>query len=235
MSEDERDKRLRTSALIEVNGQSLVVDCGPDFRQQMLRSKTTNVTAVLITHEHNDHIIGLDDVRPFNFMNWKDMPVYTTSRVAKDLTNRFAYVFAPNPYPGAPKITLNLISKEEPFYVDQTYVIPIEVDHGKLPVLGFRIGDFTYLTDVKSIEEEELQKVMGSRVIVLNALRKQPHHSHLSLDEALALIERIKPEKAYLTHLSHRMGLHQDVSEELPDNVALAYDGLVVTLEDPVH
>lgn len=227
-STNQQDKRLRTSILIEKNGKKIVIDCGPDFRQQMLRAKVSWIDAILITHEHNDHIIGLDDVRPFNFMKGRDMPIYLSQQVAEVLKQRFAYIFAKNPYPGAPMIQLNLISKSAPFQIAGIDIIPIEVMHGKLPVLGFRIDDFTYLTDVLSISEKELEKVRGTQTLVLSALHRKPHHSHLSLFEALELIQEIKPQKAYLTHLSHKMGKHEVVSKELPSNVEIAYDGLVI-------
>jgi len=225
-SKDPRDKRLRVSILISKEDKNIVVDVGPDFRQQMLRAKVKNLEAVLLTHEHNDHIIGLDDVRPFNFRAWSDMPVYATDRVQKELKTRFAYIFAENPYPGAPMLELHTITKEKTFEVEGIEIIPIEVMHGKLSVLGFRIGDFTYLTDMKTIAEEELEKVKGSKVLVLNALHHNVHHSHLNLKEALEFIKLVQPEEAYLTHVSHRMGLYEEVSKNLPENVYLAYDGL---------
>ncbi len=229
-SEDPRDKRLRTSIFMEVQGSNIVVDAGPDFRQQMLREQISKLDAILITHEHNDHIIGLDDVRPFNFITRTKMPIFATSGVQKSLKTRFAYAFDPNPYPGAPGFHLHTISKNNAFDVDVVKIIPIEVIHGKMPVLGFRIGDFTYITDAKSIADQELEKVKGTKVLVLNALRHDPHYSHLNLKEALEIVEIIAPEKAYFTHVSHAMGLTAAINDSLPENVMLAHDGLRITI-----
>jgi phosphoribosyl 1,2-cyclic phosphate phosphodiesterase len=230
LSGDKRDKRLRTSVMISTGGKNLVVDCGPDFRQQMLQNNVNSIDAILLTHEHNDHIIGLDDVRPFNFMSWKDMAVYASEQVGQALKKRFSYIFSETPYPGAPMIRIHPISKSSPFYVNGIRIIPVEAMHGPLPVLGFRIGDFTYLTDVRSISEEELAKVEGSKVLVLNALHRKPHHSHLNLEQALELIARLHPQSAYLTHMSHTMGRHETVSKELPANVFLAFDELTIVV-----
>lgn len=208
----------------------MAIDVGPDFRQQMLRAGVKDLQAILITHEHNDHIIGLDDVRPFNFRNWENMPIYATKRVQAELKHRFGYVFEKNPYPGAPMLQLHTISKDGDFEVGGFSVRPIELLHGHLPVLGFRIGDFTYLTDMKTISEVELRKVEGSKILVLNALHHKEHHSHLNLEQALTLIEKLQPEQAYLTHMSHRMGLHEEICKKLPPKVALAYDGLELKL-----
>lgn len=207
---------------------NIVIDAGPDFRQQMLVNGVNNISAILLTHEHNDHIIGLDDVRPFNFLYNKNIPVYTTPRVIAELRKRFAYIFQPNPYPGAPRLELNPIIKNEPFNINGIKIIPVEVMHGQMPVLGFRINDITYLTDVKRIDGVELLKAKNSKILVLNALHHRKHHSHLNLAEALELIEKLEPDYAYLTHMSHRMGLHAEVNAQLPKNVKLAYDGLVV-------
>ena len=227
-SKDPKDQRLRTSVLITKGEVNIAVDAGPDFRQQMLRAGVQDLQAILLTHEHNDHVIGLDDVRAFNFRQWKKMPVYATLPVQAELKKRFSYIFDKNPYPGAPMVELRTLSKDEIFEVGNITFIPIEVMHGTLPVLGFRIGDFTYLTDVKTIEPTELEKVKGSRILVLNALHHTEHHSHLNLKEALELIQQLQPEQAYLIHVSHKMGLHESVSKSLPPNVQLAYDGLEI-------
>ncbi|MGB0984377.1 MAG: MBL fold metallo-hydrolase [Saprospiraceae bacterium] len=231
-STDLRDKRLRTSAMIEVNGKTIVIDIGPDFRQQMIRAKVQKVDAILLTHEHSDHVIGLDDVRPFNFRYLMDMPVYGEQRVLDSLRERFAYIFASNPYPGVPRVTLNPISKNEPLELFGQSIVPIEVLHYKLPVLGFRFDKFTYITDIKTISEEEIEKVKGTEYLVVSALRREEHISHFTLEEALDFIKKIKPKQAYLTHLSHRMGKHEDLENELPENVSVAYDGLSFTMND---
>lgn len=230
-SSDPRDNRLRTSVMICRDNTRVVIDCGPDFRQQMLRSDTGNLDAVVLTHEHNDHIIGMDDVRPFNFKNRTDMPVYASEQVIRDLKNRFSYVFADNPYPGAPRLKPIPISEKENFQVGALNFIPIAVWHGKMPVLGFRIGNFTYITDMKSISPEEQEKLTGTHTLVVNALHHHEHHSHMNLQEALAFIRRINPQRAFLTHMSHRMGLHEQVEKELPPGVHLAYDELKIEVD----
>lgn len=226
---DYRDKRLRVAVHIEVEGKSFVVDTGPDFRQQMLRERISSLDAILFTHEHKDHTAGLDDVRAYNFYQQRDMPVFAREQVLQQLKQEFAYAFTEKKYPGIPQISLNTIVNE-PFLVEGVKVIPIEGIHYKLPVFGFRIGDFTYLTDLNYISEQELKKVKGTKVLVVGALQKQKHLSHFNLEEALDLIAVIHPEKAFLTHISHRMGLHREVEEELPANVKLAYDGLRISL-----
>ena len=228
-SVDFRDKRLRTSAHVQVGGKSIVIDTGPDFRQQVLRLGLLDLDAVLFTHEHKDHTAGLDEVRAYNFRSGKDMPVYARPTVLTQLAREYAYIFADIKYPGIPRVVTHGI-RNEPFDVCGIQVIPIEVMHHKLPVYGFRIGDFTYLTDLNAISDTELAKVYGTRVLVLDALRHEEHLSHFTLNEALALIERIAPEKAYLTHISHQMGLHREVNLTLPPNVRLGYDGQQITL-----
>ncbi|MEZ4934511.1 MAG: MBL fold metallo-hydrolase [Saprospiraceae bacterium] len=228
ISANPKDQRLRTSVLVETTDRAIVIDCGPDFRQQLLRAGLNDLHAILLTHEHNDHIVGLDDVRPFNFKYWRDMPVYATQRVQDQLKKRFSYIFSENPYPGSPMVKLMTIAPENNFEVEGIPITPIEVRHGGLPVLGFRIGGFTYLTDVKTISATEKEKAKNSKVLVLNALHHQEHHSHLNLNQALDLIAELEPDQAYLTHLSHTMGLHVEVSKLLPPNVAIAFDGLQV-------
>ena len=229
-SDNPKDKRLRVSVLISWDSYNFVIDCGPDFRQQMLRENCTKIDGILLTHEHSDHTAGLDDIRPFYFKQG-DIPFYAHKRVFKYLYARYSYIFATeNKYPGTPTIQEIEISKENSFIIGGKKVIPIEVHHSTLPVFGFRIGNFTYLTDVKTIAEEELKKIKGTKILVINALREEPHHSHLSLSEALELIKTIKPEKAYLTHISHLLGFHDEVEKKLPENVFLAYDTLKITI-----
>lgn len=224
-STDPNDNRFRTSALIEVNGVNIVIDAGPDFRQQMLREKVKDIDAILITHEHRDHIAGLDDVRAFNFMNQKPVEIYAEKKVQKVIKSEFFYSFGDNKYPGVPQINLHTIGLE-PFKVKGVEIIPIQVFHYKLPVLGFRMGDFSYITDANYIPEKEKEKLIGTKYLVINALRKRKHISHYSLSEAVELIQQFSPKRAYITHISHQMGLHHDINEELPRGISLAYDGL---------
>jgi phosphoribosyl 1,2-cyclic phosphate phosphodiesterase len=226
-SEDRRDKRFRTSAMLEVNGYTFVIDCGPDFRIQMLRERVANLDAVIFTHEHRDHIAGLDDVRAFNYVLNKKIDVYGTNQVLKTIQTEFPYIFSESRYFGAPQLSIHPIS-DEPFMVKDVEFIPIKVLHDKLPVTGFRVGDFTYITDASFIAPEELEKVRGSRVIVLNALRNSKHVSHFSVGEAVELLQGLMPEAAYLTHLSHFVGLHEEVNSKLPDFIQLAYDSLTI-------
>ena len=226
---DFHDKRLRTSVHISIDGKSFVIDTGPDFRQQMLREKIDHLDAVIFTHEHKDHTAGMDDIRSFNFKQQKDMPVYARQQVIDQLKQEFAYIFAENKYPGVPKVALHEIINEE-FEIEGVQFTPIDTLHYKLPVFGFRIKDFVYITDTNFISEEEESKMLNAEVLVLNALHQSPHISHYSLKEALEVIKRLKPKQAYLVHMSHQMGLHRDVQESLPDNVSLAHDGLKVSL-----
>ena len=229
VSKNFKDKRLRSSVMIEVDKQNFVIDTGPDFRQQMLREKVDKVDAILFTHHHKDHVAGMDDIRAFNH-KWKtDMNLYCTSITEKALRNEFPYVFSQEKYPGVPKVQINII-KYERFKINDTIIIPIEAYHYKMPVLGFRIENFVYLTDVSVISEKEKQKMKGADLIVLDALRKKKHLSHFNLDQALALLEELKPKKALLTHISHYMGLHDDVNKSLPENIQLAYDGQQIIL-----
>lgn len=230
-STDPRDKRLRVSVLLRWPGHTYVIDCGPDFRQQMLREQVTSLDGILLTHEHSDHTAGLDDIRPFNFMRGGSLPFYAHKRVFESLKQRFAYIFATeNKYPGAPSIEAIEIDKETPFTLGGKKVIPIEAFHATLPVLGYRIDDFTYLTDVKTISDQEAEKVKGSKVLVINALREERHYSHFNVEEALDFVERVKPERTYFTHISHLMGFHRESEEKLPANVFMAYDTLTITL-----
>jgi phosphoribosyl 1,2-cyclic phosphate phosphodiesterase len=228
-SNDERDKRLRTSALISQSGVNILIDAGPDFRQQMLSAKVKTLDAILFTHEHRDHIAGLDDVRAFNFLMQRPMNVWAEERVQESLKCHFSYAFEEEKYPGAPEIVLNSIDGQ-PFDVQGLRVIPIRAFHYKLPIFGFRIGDFCYLTDVNFLPEEEKEKLVGCKYIAIGALRQQKHISHYSLPEALKLISELSPRKAFITHISHQMGLYERVQRTLPDNVMLAYDGLVIDI-----
>ncbi|MCK4663337.1 MAG: MBL fold metallo-hydrolase [Bacteroidales bacterium] len=228
-SENIFDNRLRASILIKIDGKTIVIDTGPDFRQQMLREDVRNLDAVLVTHEHKDHIAGLDDIRSFNYLQNKPMDIFAESRVLEALKREYAYVFAKEKYPGIPEVKLHEIENKE-FNVNGIKILPIRVMHRKLPVFGFRIKNFTYISDANYISEEEKQKIKGSKIIVLNALRKEKHISHFSLSEAVSLIKELNPEKAYLTHISHKMGLHNDIQKELPENIMLSYDGLILQI-----
>jgi phosphoribosyl 1,2-cyclic phosphate phosphodiesterase len=225
-SNDSLDKRLRSSVLINAEENNYVIDTGPDFRQQMLRHKVKQLKSVLFTHEHKDHLAGLDDVRPFNYMEDADMDIFCSDQVAKAIKNEFHYVFSEKKYPGTPRLNIQLI-KNEPFKLtDGPMVIPIQVYHHKMPVFGFRIADFTYITDAKTIDDIEIEKVRGSKILIVNALHKSQHLSHFNLEEALAFIAQVKPEQAYLTHISHLFGKHKEIEASLPKGVNLAYDGL---------
>jgi phosphoribosyl 1,2-cyclic phosphate phosphodiesterase len=230
LSENPKDKRLRVSVLISWDDNNYVIDCGPDFRQQMLSNPIPKLDGILFTHEHADHTAGIDDIRPY-FFRQGDISIFAHDRVIDSLKQRFDYIFADeNRYPGAPAVAVNSIENNRSFMLGDTEVIPIEADHNRLQVFGFRIKNFTYLTDVKRISEEEIEKVRGSKVIVVNALREEPHHSHFNLEEALAFVEKVNPETAYFTHISHMLGFHDEVEKQLPKNVHLAYDNLVITV-----
>lgn len=230
-SSDMKDKRLRVSVWITWEDNSIVIDCGPDFRQQMLTSGCLKLDALLFTHEHSDHTAGLDDIRPFFFRQKKDIPVYGHQRVLDNLKKRFDYIFeTENKYPGAPNVQPFAVNPNESFIIGETQIIPIEVDHAGLQVFGFRIQDFVYLTDVKSIDNAEIEKLKGAKVLVVNALREEPHHSHFSLQDALDFIHLVQPERAFLTHISHMLGFHEEVQQRLPENVYLAYDNLKITI-----
>jgi phosphoribosyl 1,2-cyclic phosphate phosphodiesterase len=227
-STDLRDKRLRSSILVKQNGSNIVVDSGPDFRQQMLTAGLLKLDGLIFTHAHKDHIAGFDDIRGFNFAMKKPIEVYCTDIVEQQMRQEFHYIFSEIRYPGIPEVNLHRIDGDTPFTAGGMPIIPIEVKHYKLPVLGFRFNDFVYITDANFISETALQKVAGCDTLVLNALRREPHISHFSLQEALDLIEQIKPRRAFLTHISHQLGLHKEVSAELPPNVHLAYDNLTI-------
>ena len=226
-SDDPKDKRLRTSIHILDGQTSIVIDTGPDFRQQMLRENITKLDAVLFTHQHKDHVAGMDDIRSFYFRQKNEIPVYANAATLNQLRIEFPYVFNPGGYKGIPRIDIHEIS-DQTFKINDLSFQPLKLLHDQLTVLGFRFGDFTYITDANAIGTEAVEIISGTRIMVINALQKEPHPSHFTLSQALSEIERIKPEKAYLTHLSHRMGLHRDVSKELPKNVFLAYDGLKI-------
>lgn len=229
LSTNLKDQRLRSSVLIETGNNSLVIDVGPDFRQQMLREKIIKVDAVLLTHEHKDHTAGLDDVRAFNYLMKKPMSVYAEIRVLSSIQKEYAYVFAEKKYPGSPELDLNEILNEI-FHINGDEIIPIRAYHNLLPIYGFRINQFAYLTDLKTIQQEEKEKLAHLDVLILSALRKKSHVSHLGLDEALELINELKPKKTYLTHLSHMQYNYETLSKMLPENVFVAYDGLKITI-----
>lgn len=224
-SDNPKDQRTRTSLWIQIDGKNLVIDTGPDFRAQILREKVKSLDAVLFTHEHKDHIAGLDDIRAFNFLAQSPMDLYLTQPVLNALKREFQYVFDGTNYPGIPQVETHLIA-DQPFELLGETIIPIQVMHYKMPVTAFRIRNFTYITDANYIDEENLKKIEGTEILVINALRRERHISHFNLEEAIALIQRINPGKAYLTHISHLLGFHEVVSRELPGNIEIAYDGL---------
>jgi phosphoribosyl 1,2-cyclic phosphate phosphodiesterase len=228
-STDKKDKRLRSSILVESSTTKIVVDTTPDFRYQMLRINAKKLDAVLFTHPHKDHVGGLDDVRAFNFFQHKPMPLYGNSLTLDAVMRDFAYAFSDKKYPGVPELDLNEITLD-PFTIGDIPIIPIHVWHLKMPVYAFRFGDFTYITDANKIDESEKEKIRGSKVIVLNALRKHKHISHYNLDEAIALVQELQIPEAYFTHISHQLGKHEEVERELPDGIHLGYDGLNLTL-----
>lgn len=228
-SADPRDNRLRSSIMIESENTTLVIDTTPDFRYQMLRAKVKNIDAVLFTHQHKDHVAGLDDIKAFNYFQNGAINVYANEATQKALKNEFYYIFAEHRYPGIPDITLNYI-KEEGFVAGDLPVIPINVMHLKMPVVGFRFGDFTYITDANFISEQEKEKIKGSKILVLNALRHKSHISHFTLQEAIDISKEVGAEQTYFTHISHQLGLHEEINASLPAGCALAYDGLEITL-----
>ena len=229
-STDFKDKRLRVSVWISWENYSFIIDCGPDFRQQMLSSNCQKVNGILFTHEHSDHTAGIDDIRPFNFKQG-EIPIYAHQRVIYNLRKRFDYVFETvNKYPGSPSVKTIEVINDQPFAIGNKTAIPINVMHGNLQVFGYRIDDFAYLTDVKTIEKTEIAKLKNLKVLVVNALREERHDTHFNLKEALDFITLVQPEKAYLTHISHIMGYHEEVQKNLPANVFLAYDNLEIKI-----
>lgn len=229
LSEDHKDKRLRSSLLLEWDDAIYVIDCGPDFRQQLLTAKVNRLDGILFTHYHADHTAGLDDVRPFSHRYGK-VNMFMDKGVAENLKERFGYIFATeNRYAGAPQVSMHIFDNQD-FELSGKVVIPIEIMHGKLKIFGFRIDKMAYITDAKTVNDQEKDKLKGLDILIVNALRLETHATHFNLDEALDFIAELKPKKAYLTHISHRLGFHEKVSKELPDNVFLGYDGLVLNL-----
>lgn len=231
LSTDFKDKRLRSSILIEWQEQNIAIDCGPDFRQQMLRINNKKLDALLFTHEHADHTVGIDDIRPYCFLNKRPLPIYGMERVLNSLKQRFDYIFeTKNRYPGAPSVTTHVVEPNKPFVIDGLKIIPILVHHGNLPILGYRFENFAYLTDVKTLTEESYEQLKNLDVLVISALHINEHPTHNNLQEALNHIEKIKPKTAYLTHIGYQMGFHEEVSRVLPKNINLAFDQLIINL-----
>lgn len=226
-SDDPRDNRLRVSILVETGDKTIVIDSGPDFRYQMLRAKVKDLDAIVYTHEHKDHVAGLDDIRPFNYLLKKNIDIYATDRVQDALKREFSYIFAKKVYPGVPQINIHTIAHDN-FFIGKTEFIPLDVMHYLLPILGFRINDFTYITDAKTIPQSSIDKIKGTKILVVNALQKESHISHFTFEEAIAFANEIGAEMTYFTHMSHNLGKHQDIEQELPANIRLAYDGLSI-------
>ena len=230
LSTDTRDKRLRTSILIESETTTVVIDSGPDFRQQLLRADVRKLDGLVFTHSHKDHLAGMDDIRAFNYLQQKPVDIYASTFTQTIIRSEFPYIFSGNNYPGIPEINMHTISKNEIFQIGDIVIKPIEVIHYKMPVLGFRIHDFTYITDANFIDDTEIKKIEGSTCLVLNALRREPHISHFTLEEAIAVSQKIKPQQTYFTHISHQLGFHELVEEELPQGINLAYDMLSIEI-----
>lgn len=228
-STDLRDKRLRTSILVETDNLTITVDCGPDFRQQMLREKVKHLDAILMTHQHKDHTGGLDDIRSFNFINKKPIDIYCDYPTELGIKEQYSYVFTETDYPYLPKMNFHRVTDKE-FHIGSLPITPIEVMHASMPVKGYRFGNFTYITDAKTIAPAEREKLRGTKILVVNALRYENHYSHFTIDEALELVEDIKPELTYLIHMSHQFGFHEDMEAKLPAHVRVSYDGLKINI-----
>ena len=229
-STDERDKRLRVSIHVEIGGKSFIIDTGPDFRQQVLRAGIKRLDAVLYTHEHKDHTAGMDDLRGFNYHQQATIPLYARAQVIEQLKREFAYAFGENKYPGAPSVSQVVVKNNETFHVKDQEVVPINAYHGNLQVFGYKIGGIVYLTDVKTIDISEIDKIKGCEILVINCLREEPHNTHFNLDEALEFISLVQPKKTYLTHISHLFGFHEEIQAKLPENIYVAYDNLKLTI-----
>ncbi len=228
LSKDAKDNRLRSSGLLTIGAKNIVIDTGPDFRQQMLTHKVKTIEAILFTHEHNDHIIGLDDIRPFYFRQKKDVPVYGLDRVLREVKSRFDYFFKEKPYPGVPRILLNPIKKEDTITIAGQCIQPIEISHGQLPILGYRFDNLVYITDAKTISDDQLNKIKNCDILIVNALHHFKHHSHLNLEEAIDFVKAVNPKEAWFIHMSHLMGKHINISKLLPNHIKFAYDGLKI-------
>lgn len=229
ISTDQKNKRLRSSILVQSKNTTLIVDTTPDFRTQMLRENVKKLDAILFTHPHKDHVAGLDDIKAYNYFQQKPMDVYANTLTQEALRREFSYIFTENKYPGIPSVNLHTITNQ-PFVIGDITVAPIQVWHLKMPVLGFRFGDFTYITDANRIDEKEKEKIKGSKILVLNALRKKEHISHFTLVQAIDLVKELNIPQAFFTHISHQLGLHDDVNEELPPGIQLAWDGLQIEI-----
>lgn len=228
VSQDTKNKRLRSSALIKISNKNILIDTGPDLRQQALKNKINKIDYVLYTHAHRDHVSGIDELRSFNFIQKKSIKAYGNKELVNQLKNDYSYIFSDFKYPGLPEVELNKVNKN--FYLDDIEIIPIKVKHHKLNILGYRIGNLTYITDAKTISDNQLKKINGSQILVINCLQIKEHLSHLNMEEVLSLIRKIEVKKIYLIHISHNLGLHDEINKSLPDNIELAYDNLEIIL-----